>query len=162
MPQIMPQPDAFSSGPSPTRLVFVYGTLRRGEERDINRLLPAPTWIGDGVVEGTLFNLGSYPGIVLGQGPLSGRVVGEVYRIAEALERQLDIIEEVWPTATAIPNPSSEYTRSETVAYLAGRPNATPQTLRCLVYEASRHAVAGKPVLSNGDWVVWRRSTISR
>lgn len=73
----MPELDVLSAAVGLARPVFVDGMLRRGEERHINRLLPAR----DGVVEATLYNLGSCPGIVLRQGSLSGWVVGEVYRI---------------------------------------------------------------------------------
>ena len=50
-----------------TRHVFVYGTLRKGEERDINRLRPAPQWVGRAQVAGVMHHLGSYPGLVLGE-----------------------------------------------------------------------------------------------
>ena len=67
----------------PTRHVFVYGTLRRGEQRDINLLTPAPRWLGSASVEGVLYDLGEYPGLVLGREPVPGqtKVKGEVYEI---------------------------------------------------------------------------------
>ena len=83
---------------SPTRAasrhVFVYGTLRRGQANDIMALQPAPAWVGRASVHGTLYDLGRYPGVVLGGTAL---VRGEVYEIAPALEEKLDEIEMIYP-----------------------------------------------------------------
>jgi gamma-glutamylcyclotransferase (GGCT)/AIG2-like uncharacterized protein YtfP len=118
--------------------VFVYGTLRHGEQRDINRLQPAPVFIGNSQTKGTLYHLGSYPGLRLGG---EQWVQGEVYQISPELERQLDEIEEVWPQQTG------EYVRREVVVRCAG------QALACLVYEASDERVVGCAVIASGDWV---------
>src|SRR5512142_3139353 len=83
---MMPQPE------EATRPVFVYGTLRRGERNDIARYRPPPLFVGPTSIDGCLYDLGAYPGIVLGGG---GRVVGEVYRITAAVEAALDVLEEV-------------------------------------------------------------------
>lgn len=96
---------------APVRHVFVYGTLRRGEERDINRLQPAPQWIGRASVPGVMYRLGAYPGVVLGT---QAWVRGEVYEISAELERQLDAIEEVQPQQ------SGEYMKREVAVRLEG------------------------------------------
>ena len=83
--------------PTEDRHVFVYGTLCLGEQRDINKLNPRPEYVGEANVRGTLYDLGTYPGIVLG-GQCAVR--GEVYRISAELESLLDEIEEVWPQQT--------------------------------------------------------------
>ncbi|MGE8202738.1 MAG: gamma-glutamylcyclotransferase family protein, partial [Variovorax sp.] len=72
--------------------VFVYGTLRRGGRNDIARYRPAPVWIGEAGIAGTLYDLGAYPGVVLGG---TRRVRGEVYVIEPAVEAALDVLEEV-------------------------------------------------------------------
>ncbi|MFC5523801.1 gamma-glutamylcyclotransferase family protein [Polaromonas jejuensis] len=145
----------------PLRHVFVYGTLRRGEERDINRLLPAPRWVGRASVAGVMHDLGAYPGLVLG-GP--GRVLGEVYEISAELEQRLDEIEEVWP------QPSGEYAKREAAVQLdrsafvrsaqPGRPGSeaagAPEVLVCLLYELAPARTVGKPVIASGDWVRYR------
>lgn len=118
--------------------VFVYGTLRRGEVNDITRLRPAPRFVGDAHVAGLLYDLGPYPGLRLGG---SGRVQGEVYAITMALERQLDVIEEVAPV------PSGEYTRQQIDVVVAG------QVLNCLVYEIAAERVRGRAPLPGGDWL---------
>lgn len=118
--------------------VFVYGTLRRGEQRDINRLLPAPVFMGDGEISGTLYDLGSYPGLRLGG---TQWVQGEVYQIAPELERQLDEIEEVWP------QPNGEYAKTTVVVHCAGA------VLTCLIYEVTVARFRGCPVIASGDWL---------
>ena len=118
--------------------VFVYGTLRRGEQRDINRLEPAPIFMGDGQINGTLYDLGSYPGLRLGG---TYWVQGEVYQISLELERQLDEIEEV------LPQQAGEYSRREVVVQCAAT------ALVCLVYEVSCLHIKGKAVIESGNWV---------
>lgn len=124
------------------RHVFVYGTLRRGDVRDINRLLPTPRFVGAATVPGQLYHLGRYPGIVLG-GEVS--VHGEVYEISAELERVLDEIEDVWP------EPSGEYSKREVTVRLAGEGPAKEMT--CLLYEVAPERVAGKLLIEEGDWV---------
>ncbi len=123
-----------------TRAVFVYGTLRRGDVRDITRLQPAPQFIGMASVAGVLYDLGPYPGLLLGG---EGRVTGEVYLISAALERLLDEIEEVWPQQ------SGEYHRREVAVQMQGAAAAGPV---CLVYEINPERLAGCPVITSGDW----------
>lgn len=131
--------------PSASRHVFVYGTLRRGDVRDITRLRPAPQFVGLTSVAGVLYDLGPYPGVVLG-GP--ARVTGEVYAISAELERQLDVIEEVWPQQTG------EY-RKQAVRVLLDQPQALSGAvaLDCLVYEINPARAAGQAVITGGDWL---------
>ena len=134
---------------SPVRHVFVYGTLRRGQERDITRLRPAPRWIGYGCVSGVLYQLGTYPGLVLG-GP--GWVQGEVYEISAELERQLDEIEDVWPQR------SGEYCKREIAVRLEDVPclEGRAKQVGCLVYEITLECISGMPVIACGDWTQYR------
>eukprot|EP01036_Dinobryon_divergens_P054037 gene54037-72218_t len=119
------------------RYVFVYGTLRRGERLDINRLQPMPVFIGNAQIKGTLYDLGRYPGLRLGGVQW---VQGEVYQITPELERQLDEIEEVWPQQTG------EYVKREVAVQCAGR------ELMCLVYAVSAKRLPGCAVIESGDW----------
>ena len=140
----------------PTRHVFVYGTLRRGEQRDINLLTPAPRWVGQASVEGVLYDLGDYPGLVLGsdQQPGQEKVMGEVYEISDVLERLLDEIEEV------APRPSGEYAKRELLGHLESARTSDESGLghavTCLVYEVTPGHFAGRPEISSGDWVDYR------
>ncbi len=137
----MPEPTPSSA----SRHVFVYGTLRRGDVRDITRLRPAPQFVGMASVAGVLYDLGPYPGVVLG-GP--ARVTGEVYAISAELECQLDVIEEVWPQQTG------EY-RKQGVKVRLDQPQASSGAveLDCLVYEINPVRAAGQPVITGGDWI---------
>ena len=119
------------------RYVFVYGTLRRGEVNDINRRHPAPTFLGLARIRGALYDLGPYPGAILGG---EGWVQGEVYAIGPELEHQLDLLEEV------APRPSGEYTRRHLDVDVAGR------SLSCLIYEIASARVRGRPRIASGDW----------
>ena len=140
----------------PTRHVFVYGTLRQGEQRDINLLKPAARWVGRASVEGVLYDLGSYPGLVLGidQHPGQKKVRGEVYQITDELEHLLDEIEGV------APRPSGEYAKRELLVHLESARTSDESGLghavTCLVYEVTPGRVAGRPVISSGDWVDYR------
>lgn len=129
--------------PDPTRHVFVYGTLRRGEANDITRLHPAPRFLGLARTPGTLYDLGPYPGLRLGG---AGRVVGEVYAITAELETQLDGIEGI------VPHPGGEFGRRDISVRMPGG-----LWRSCLVYEISLQRVHGLTPLPGGDWVRHRQ-----
>ena len=135
--------------PGATRHVFVYGTLRRGQERDINLLQPAPRWLGQASVGGVMYQLGNYPGLVL---DAPGRVQGEVYEISAELERQLDVIEDVWPS------PGGEYIKREIAVRVEGG-GSRWEDVACLVYELAPGRASGKPVIASGDWVCYRAAS---
>lgn len=122
----------------PSRHVFVYGTLRAGGSNDIARFAPTPERIGHGDIAGTLYDLGAYPGILLG-GP--GRVYGEIYRIAPEVEIALDALEGVMHDDTG------EYIKREIVVDASFGPCA------CLVYEIQRDRVKSASVIASGDWI---------
>jgi gamma-glutamylcyclotransferase (GGCT)/AIG2-like uncharacterized protein YtfP len=121
-----------------TSAVFVYGTLRKGESNDITLLAPEPQFIGNATVCGTLFNLGRYPGIILGG---TEPVVGEVWGISRALELKLDEIEMLYPTAT------DEYRKRDLPVLCNG------SLIDCIVYEINPSYTVNKPVIAHGDWV---------
>jgi gamma-glutamylcyclotransferase (GGCT)/AIG2-like uncharacterized protein YtfP len=118
--------------------VFVYGTLRRHGRNDIARYRPAPVFVAEASIAGTLYDLGAYPGVVLGG---AGRVKGEVYRIEPAVEAALDLLEEV------AQDDSGEYIKREVRVALGA------QWLDCLVYEIHPTRIAGHPVIAGGDWI---------
>lgn len=127
--------------PAAPRHVFVYGTLRRGDDNDITRLTPAPRWVGEARIAGTMYHFGRYPGVLLGG---TGQVTGDVYEISPELERVLDEIEELYPQQT------NEYFKRRVTVQTAGR------TVDCIVYEINAALVGGKPVIASGDWVAGR------
>lgn len=127
------------------RYVFLYGTLRRDQERDINLLTPAPTFIGASQTPGTLYHLGAcnYPGLRRGG---STWVQGDVYQITPELERKLDEIERVLPLETA------EYSKQEVRVTVRTALGGTVE-LTCLTYEISAQRAMGMAVIASGDWL---------
>ena len=118
--------------------VFVYGTLRCGGRNDIARYRPEPRFIGEASIAGTLFDLGAYPGVVLGG---AQRVKGEVYAIEPAVETALDVLEEV------ADDDSGEYIKRQVRVEVNG------QWFECLVYEIHPTRIAGLEVIESGDWI---------
>ena len=143
----------FPNARMPTRHVFVYGTLRRREQRDINLLKPTPRWVGRASVEGVLYDLGGYAGLVLGidQHPRQKMVRGEVYEISDGLELLLDVIEEVAPRT------SGEYAKGQLLVHLTSADTSDEgglgQAVTCLVQEVTQNRVTGRLVIFGGDWV---------
>lgn len=125
-------------GPETMRLVFVYGTLRRGECNDIARYCPAPEHVGAGETRGLLYDLGPYPGALFGG---EARLVGEVYRVTPAVERMLDQLEGVQEDG------QGEYLRRQVDVRVKG------QWLRCLAYEIQPARVQGAARIASGDWL---------
>ena len=120
------------------RYVFVYGTLRAGGSNDIRRFGPAPELVGMTGLAGVLYDLGPYPGMVLG-GPFDVR--GEVYSITPRVEAALDELEAV------ADDDSGEYIKREIEVAVDGR------TLPCLVYEIHPARIADRAVIASGDWL---------
>lgn len=121
-----------------SKAVFVYGTLRQGESNDITLLSPEPQFMGHARVNGKLYHLGRYPGIILGG---TDWVVGEVWGISAALELKLDEIEMLYPTAT------DEYLKRQMPVLCNGN------AIDCIVYEINPSYTEGKPRIEHGDWV---------
>ena len=122
---------------STPRHVFVYGTLRAGGSNDIARFRPRPEHVGSAALAGTLYDLGTYPGAVLGG---ENVLRGEVYRITSEVETALDLLEEV------ADDDSGEYRKREREVVVNGH------TVVCLVYEIHPARLAGRPVIASGDW----------
>ncbi|MDE2202534.1 MAG: gamma-glutamylcyclotransferase [Burkholderiaceae bacterium] len=127
--------------------VFVYGTLRAGEANDLRvaaeaRGIAEPELLGSAMLHGRLYDFGAYPGLVLD--PTGTAVRGDVYRIDAALVPVLDEIEEVYPGGDAL------FLRENHPVTLGGEP------VECIVYPVSPKHIAGRPVITGGDWVAHR------
>ncbi|MDA7416068.1 gamma-glutamylcyclotransferase [Xenophilus arseniciresistens] len=137
-------------GLPPSRLVFVYGTLRRGECNDIHRFNPTPEPVGEGWAAGLLYDLGPYPGARFADpcGHLEAeagscdRIRGEIYRVTADVEALLDQLEDVRADG------QGEYLRREVLVFGA----AGGQPLNCLAYEIQAERVRHAPRISGGDW----------
>ncbi len=112
--------------------IFVYGTLRRGDCRDLGVRYAGATFISAGWISGELFNLGEYPGVRLGG---TERVVGEVFEVSEVTLLQLDAME------------GDEYTR---VPVSVNTPDGEVGTY--WVYEVLDWVCADSPKIESGDW----------
>lgn len=140
MDSMMPQSPKSDGPPGAhtARHVFVYGTLRRGGRNDIARFRPEPFYVADAAIAGTLYDLGAYPGVVLGG---KRRVVGEIYRIEPEVEAALDVLEEVADDG------SGEYLKRHVIVEVGA------QQFECLVYEIHPSRIAGLAVIRSGDWI---------
>lgn len=74
-------------------LVFVYGTLKRGDCR--HRFLAGGKFLGLATTSAgyRLFHLGEYPAMVAD--PAGGQIEGEVFEVSDAILRLLDEVEGV-------------------------------------------------------------------
>jgi gamma-glutamylcyclotransferase (GGCT)/AIG2-like uncharacterized protein YtfP len=97
--------------------LFVYGTLRRkpsprtkqaslGEAHQ--RFLINSHYCGEALVNGYLYSLGEYPGLILDENT-TGQVKGEIFQIEESDLKKLDEYEEIDPLST-----NNEYQRIQT------------------------------------------------
>ena len=120
------------------RHVFVYGTLRRGDDNDITQLTPSPQFVSEASIQGSMFHLGAYPGVVLGG---TGTVRGEVYSVSAVLQKKLDEIEDVYPQQ-----------RDEYFKRIIAVQTALGE-LRCICYEINPAYIAGRRLIASGDWV---------
>jgi gamma-glutamylcyclotransferase (GGCT)/AIG2-like uncharacterized protein YtfP len=74
-----------------TNLIFVYGTLKRGEER-AGRWPHEPVSVCAATTAGTLYDLGEYPAMAQGDGV----VLGELWKIAPAdMAETLRVLDEI-------------------------------------------------------------------
>jgi gamma-glutamylcyclotransferase (GGCT)/AIG2-like uncharacterized protein YtfP len=126
----------------PVAQVFVYGTLRRGEERHAALARHRTTGGGVAFAPGTLLDLGPYPGLVPG-GP-GAAVVGELYAPPDpgALFTELDTVE----TFRGFGVPGSLYRRA---ILSVRRADGEPALAWTYVYAGSR---SGSRVIASGDW----------
>lgn len=132
--------------------VAVYGTLRAGGVNDIGRLQPGIACVGRARLQGTLFDLGWYPGLVL-QGEQA--VLAEVYPMNDALEQAMDGIEGLWPQDLG------EYRkRVLTLPVMLLQGGQRPMAL--LVYEARSATVRLAPMIATSDWLAWMKARAAR
>lgn len=132
--------------------VFVYGTLRAGEINDIRDAagrhgIPLPERLGPATLNGRLYDFGAYPGMVVDAA--GGPVLGDVYRVDARLVPVLDEIEEVYPGVEGL------FVAQQIDVDVGGA------RVQCLFYPVRAASVEGRPQISGGDWVAYRRGASS-
>lgn len=134
----------------PETRIFVYGTLRKACGHELHGVLQrAARYVGSASVRGVLYDLGSYPGLVISGADLD-RVTGELYLLhpdlADATLARLDAYE---GCAASDPEPH-EYRRDMVrVAWDDGL------DLAAWTYVLNRPHV-GLQRISSGDYLAWR------
>ena len=120
-------------------LLFVYGTLRRGERADLSRHEKefGVSYVGEDKVNGKIFNLGYYPGAKAESGSFDADnpvISGDVFKLEDAsIITMLDHYEG-YPHL---------YNRIETEA-------ASGETVWVYIYN---HDVMDEQHIESGDWV---------
>lgn len=131
------------SGEGAIDLLFVYGTLTRGDGGGVNPLLGSAEYLGEAYWRGGLYLVDWYPGAVASDEP-DAVVRGELYRLTEpaATLGTLDGYEECGPAFGADP----EYVRELTVVTLGDGSRR-----EAWIYRYNR-PVAGLRRLVSGDF----------
>jgi gamma-glutamylcyclotransferase (GGCT)/AIG2-like uncharacterized protein YtfP len=117
-------------------LLFVYGTLRKGESADLSKRLQV-SFIGEDQINGDLYRLGWFPGVTLTPGqfdPSLPAVHGDVFRIKDA---------SIIPMLDAYEGYPSLFDRMETET--AGGRHVT-------VYTYARPILDPLSRMASGDW----------
>ena len=125
--------------------VAVYGTLREGGSNDIRRFQPGIACVGITWLQGSLWDMGQWPGLQLDG---SGQVLAEVYPLHAALEQQLDRLEDIWPRDLG------QY-RKQVLTQAVQLGNRQSVTRQVLVYEALPTALVDCPRVPASDWLAW-------
>jgi gamma-glutamylcyclotransferase (GGCT)/AIG2-like uncharacterized protein YtfP len=120
-------------------LVFVYGTLRRGNARAMSIRFPDSKFITEAQVSGSLYDLGAYPGLLLDES--NSLVTGEVYEVDDEILNELDEFEA-----------SSNYRRKQ-VEISPGTHSTS-----CWTYEPDPEFYSLHRLITSGDWIEYAKT----
>jgi len=121
--------------------IFVYGSLRSGNAGAMSVRFPAAKFVSSAHVNGSLYDLGAYPGLLLDE---SNRVVtGEVYEVDDETLRQLDQFEA-----------TSDYLRKSVEIHRGG------ERSNCWIYvpDHGPDFYSGRTLIRSGDWLEYARA----
>ena len=126
-------------------LVFVYGSLRRGGPGGMEARFPGAQFIADAKVNGSLYDLGDYPGLVLDES--KSLVTGEVYEVDDELLSELDNFEA-----------SSHYCRAQVEVSVGGYSRS------CWIYvpEGGPDFYSERTLIISGDWTEYAKAKTDR
>ena len=116
------------------QLVFVYGSLRRGNPHPMSERFPASKFVSAGRIKGRLYDLGDYPGVQTKDS--DSFVTGEVYEVDQATLDKLDEFET-----------TSHYLRKPTDIFLEAERKTG------WVYEPDPEHYELQALISSGDWL---------
>jgi GrpB-like predicted nucleotidyltransferase (UPF0157 family)/gamma-glutamylcyclotransferase (GGCT)/AIG2-like uncharacterized protein YtfP len=116
--------------------LFVYGMLRTGGGHSMADHARGSQFIGPAEINGSLYDMGDYPGLVLDS---AGKVVGEIYEVNEEILKQLDEFEA-----------TSEYSRHTTEVSAAG------EVSNCWVYTPDPERCSTARMIESGDWIAYK------
>jgi gamma-glutamylcyclotransferase (GGCT)/AIG2-like uncharacterized protein YtfP len=122
-----------------THLIFVYGSLRRGSARAMSVKFPGAKFVGEARVQGSLYDLGAYPGLLLDNS--NSLVIGEVYEVDDEMLDELDEYEA-----------SSDYWR-QPVEISVGAERRTGWT-----YAPNPDSCSSRPLIASGDWIEFAKT----
>ena len=121
--------------------LFVYGTLLSSVPSSMSKFLRRrATLLGAATVNGTLYDLGMYPGFTTG----GGRVRGEVYELEPVREEETLSMLDAYEGVTG--EPQDEYVREPIGATLGNGRNVTAITYR------SRRLPGDASPIKTGDY----------
>lgn len=120
-------------------LVFVYGTLRRGGAGAMSIRFPDAKFIAEAKVNGSLYDLGAYPGLLLNES--NSLVIGEVYEVDDGILNRLDDFEA-----------SSNYWRKQVEISLG------THRRMCWTYEPNPEFYSPRTLITSGDWIEYART----
>ena len=123
--------------------IFVYGTLRKQMGHPLSHLLVRHgVFVGTGIFQGKLYDLGRYPGAVPSKNK-TDLITGEVYRLQQP-DKVLELLDEY---------EGPRFKRSQaTIFYGEDRP------ISAWIYLYAR-SVAGRRIISSGDYVQYRNAS---
>lgn len=120
-------------------LVFVYGSLRRGNPHPMSVRFPESKFIAEAKTRGSLYDLGDYPGMQTRESV--SLVTGEVYEVDDATLDEMDEFET-----------SSHYLRKQ-IEIFTGADQKTGW-----VYEPDPKHYDFETLISSGDWIEYSRA----
>lgn len=126
-------------------LIFVYGTLLSGTGSRMHHWLAERSdFVGSGRLQGRLFSLGHYPGLVVSRRP-ADQVSGEIYLLSAPAKTlaQLDAYEEY---------DASRPSRCEYIRIMRKVRCSDGRSLTCWTYLYNRES-KGKPRILSGDFL---------
>lgn len=128
--------------------LFTYGTLLSGFKHEVlNSISKYLTLVGPATMNGALYDLGSYPGLVEGR---KGKVKGEVYSITEK-----ELVFKVLDEYEGLNEYNPEYKRVKKIIMLPGE-----RKIEGWVYIYIKRITAEDQYIKDGDYLSFRRTKI--